>query len=470
MFKKYNLVIVLLLFNMAFITMPVSAAIPVNYESSIQVRNLTSTAGIISLNFYGLDGGLIAVVDDSIGPDETKSYYQSTMPIDAGFNGSVVIASSVPLAAESNLVGLDASNKPISYAAYSGFSSGANSAYLPRLFKNNWGYNTFYYVQNIGSAVTNVQIEYSDGTINSITGLQPNQSHIIRQSDEAHTPKVFSAILTSDASPIAVTVVEEGKTLASYNGVSSGSTNPVMPMVNQNNYGTFTGIQIQNVGDIDSIITVSYLPGPGWPGTPCHETRTIPAGGLSTFSQYVFYETKSEADDPNFDTDCIMGETFVGSGKVTINSTNTPLVAIVGQLMIAANKAGTYVGFDPANGQQRIIYPLIMDRNYGHFSSWSIMNVGSTAIPAGSLVCHVTGTSLDGNIDINISNVTDIPVDGTWTYNHLNVFGDRFVGGASCTGPEGAKLIGSWNELGIGSRWDGIDAMLVAEGYTVTVR
>lgn len=469
MFKKIKIVLVFLVISTVFITIPVSAAVPVSYESSIQVRNLTGTAGTISLNFYSLDGVLIAAVDDSIGSDETKSYYQSTMPVAAGFTGSVVIVSSVPLAAESNLVGLDTLNKPISYAAYSGFSSGETSAYLPRLFKNNYGYNTFYYVQNTGSAITNVSIQYSDGTTNSISNLQPNQSHVIKQSDETHTPKVFSAILTADNSPIVVTVVEEGKTLASYNGVSSGSTSPVMSLVNQNNYGTFTGIQIQNIGAVDSVVTVSYLPGPDWPGTPCHETRTIPAGGLNTFSQYVFYESKSEADDPNFNTDCIMGETFVGSGKVTSNSTNMPLVAIVGQLMTAANKAGTYVAFDPANGQQGIIYPLIMDRNYGHFSSWSILNVGSVVIPAGSLDCHVTGTSLDGNIDTHVSNANEIPVDGTWTFNHLNVFGDRFVGGATCTGPAGAKLIGSWNELGIGNRWDGIDAMLVAEGYTVSV-
>jgi len=465
MFKKILSIVFVLTLAFGVLSIPVQAAVPVSYESSIQLRNLTDSEGTITLTFYNLSGMEVASVPDTIGPNETKSYYQSSMPVDAGFNGSVVIASSVEVAAESNLVGLNSSNQPISYAAYGGFSEGTIEVYLPTLFKNNYGYNTFYYVQNVGSVATDVSIVYSDGVTNSITDLQPSVSYIIRQLDEAHTPKVFSATLTSTDSPIAVTVVEEGNTLFSYNGFGSGSTNPIMPLINQNNYGYFTGVQIQNTGATESIVTVTYTP--SMAGSACFETRTIPAGGSKTFSQYVFYQTQPETD-PNFDTDCVMYQTFIGSGKVTANSATVPLVAVVNQLQIADNKGGAYAAFDPASGQQKIIYPLIMDRNYGYFTSWSIVNVGGAAIPAGELICNVTGTDKLGNtVDIDLENTSEIPVDGSWTLNHLNIIADGFVGGATCLGPNGSQFIGTSNQLGTGARWKGKDTLLVSEGFVV---
>ncbi len=465
MFKK--LLIALFLFIVVFgvAATPAEAAVPTEYESSIQVRNLTGTAGEISLTFYDLTGDVVGTpFNDPIDANETKSYYQSTMPVDAGFNGSVIISSSVQVAAMSNLVGLNASSSPISYAAFGGFSSGSTDVYLPTLFKDNYGYNTFYYVQNTGSVDATVDISYSDGTTNSITGLKPGQSKVINQSDETHSIKVFSGTLTASTSEIVVTVVEEGNTLFSYDGFDGGSMNPIMPLINQNNYGYFTGVQIQNTGDSDTVVTVDYEP--SMAGTACTETRTVPAYGSKTFSQFVFYQSQTESD-PEFETTCVMGETFIGSAKVTGNTANMPLVSVVNQLQIEDNKGGAYGAFNPADGQEKIIYPLIMDRNYGYFTSWSIVNVGVDTIAIGDLSCHVTGTAKSGAIDIYLDNTQAIPADGSWTLNHLDIIADGFVGGATCVGPTGAKLIGTSNQLGIGTDWTGIDTLLVSEGFVV---
>jgi len=136
MFKKFLAVLFVLALTFGIVATPAHAAVPVTYESSIQVRNLTNTAGTITLTFYNLSGTIVGTpLTDSIAANETKSYYRSTMPVDAGFNGSVVISSDVEIAAMSNLVGLNAATTPISYAAYSGFTGGATSAYLPTLSK-----------------------------------------------------------------------------------------------------------------------------------------------------------------------------------------------------------------------------------------------------------------------------------------------------------------------------------------------
>lgn len=463
MFKKYFAVLMVLTLALGFLATPAHAAVPVSYESSIQVRNLTATAGTITLTFYDLTGVIVGTpLTDTIAANETKSYYRSTMPVDLGFNGSVVISADVQIAAMSNLVGLDASASPISYAAYSGFDSGAGTAYLPTLFKDNYGYNTFFYVQNTGAASTAVSIAYSDGTSASIAAIAPGQSVIVNQKTETHTPKVFSATLTSTAADIAVTVVEEGPTLFSYTGFGAGSVAPLMPLINQNNYGYFTGVQVMNTGTASSVVTVSYTPSLG--GTACYETRTLAAGTSKTFSQFVFYQSQSESGDPAFATNCVMGQTFIGSAKVTANTGSAPLVAVVNQLQPTQIKGGAYVSFDPASGGATIVYPLIMDRNYGYFTSHSIVNVGTTSIPAGGLSCLFTGTDKTGPVSKTIANEAAIAADASWTLNHQNLLGDGFVGGATCAGPAGALLVGTSNQLGATV---GVDTLLVSEGFIV---
>jgi hypothetical protein len=463
MFKKFLAVMFVLTLALGAVATPAKAAVPVNYESSIQVRNLTGTAGTITLTFYDLSGTVVGTpLTDAIAANETKSYYQSTMPVASGFNGSVVISSDVEIAAMSNLVGLSAAASPISYAAYSGFSGGASAAYLPTLFKDNYGYNTFFYVQNTGVADTAVTVNYSDGTTANIAAIAPGQSVIVNQKTETHTPKVFSATLTSTVAPIAVTVVEEGSTLFSYTGFGSGAATPMMPLINQNNYGYFTGVQIMNTGTASTAVTVSYTPSLG--GTACTETRTLPAGTSKTFSQFVFYQSQDESGDPAFATNCVMGQTFVGSAKVTANTAAAPLVAVVNQLQPTQVKGGAYVAFDPAEGGATIVYPLIMDRNWGYFTSHSIVNVGTTQIAAGALSCLFTGTDKTGPVSTTITNAAAIPVDASWTLNHQGLLGDGFVGGATCTGPVGALLVGTSNQLGASA---GVDTLLVSEGFIV---
>jgi len=331
--------------------------------------------------------------------------------------------------------------------------------------KGNYGYNTFLSVQNTGSAATNVTVTYSDGTTNSITNLKPGAAIKLDQSLETHSAAVFSAHLTSSGStPIVAVVIEVGPTtLFAYGGFGGGSANLIMPLVNENNYGYFTGIQIQNLGAAATDVTVSYTAGGGMPGTACQETRTVAAGKSVTFAQNVF--TPSTDPTTLISENCNAGETFVGSGMVTANTGGAPLVAVVNQLFSAGNKGAAYDAFAPSQGQQKVVFPLIMDRNYGYFTSWSIANVGSTPITSTDLVCTVTGKDKVGTtVTKTFSPSANLAPGANWTLNHVNQLGDGFVGGATCLGPTGAQLVGTVNQLlASGS----IDSFLVYEGISV---
>jgi hypothetical protein len=446
------------------IVIPVKAAAPVNYESSVQVRNLTDGAGSITLQFINPDGSQATPTQATfpILANETLNFYQSTMPIASGFKGSMVISSNVPIAGMSNLVGKDGTGKRISYAAFSAFDAGSTTVSLPSLYANNYGYNSFYSVQNIGPGVATVQVVYSDGVTGPTLTIPLNASASVDQATEGHPVKVLTAKLTSNQ-PIVVNVELAGNTLSSYNGFSHGSMNPVLPMVNENNYGIFTGVQLMNTGGTATTVTVSYFPSLG--GTACTETRSIAAGTSKTFAQYAFYNNEPVADS-SFVTNCAKGAYFVGSGVVTTNSANQPLVAVVNQLQIQDNKGGAYGAFDPAAGGSKVIYPLVMDRNYGIFTSWSIVNVSATPINAGLISCLVTGKDKVGNpISKTFTNPTNLTQYSGWTMNHLNELADGFVGGATCSSPGGSQLVGTANQLGIGALWAGIDYSLVYEAF-----
>jgi len=442
----------------------VSAETPTSYESGFQIRNLSSTdAASINIDFYDLSGVKVLGLTDSVAKNSTNTYFPLSDQLATGFKGSIIISSNQPVVSMSNLVGKNSSNSPISYSSYSAFLSGTSTVSVPLLMKNNYGYNTNLTVQNTGSSATDVSVQYSDGTTNTKTGLQPGASVTFDQATETHSKTVFSATINSTGGvPLAAVVIEVGPdTLFAYGGFGAGSTNPVMPLINENNYGYFTGVQIQNQGSQSTTVTVAFTPAPGLPGTACQEVRTIAANSSTIFAQNVF---TTSVDAATFvSTTCVRGQTFVGSGKVISNSTSQSLVTVVNQLNSGAKKGAAYMGFSPDAGKSKVVMPLIMDRNYGYFTSWSIVNVGALSIDAGDISCLVTGTDKSGAVVSKTILSPVLAAGGSWTLNHQNIISDGFVGGATCTGPVGSKLVSSVNQLANSA----IDSFLVYEGFSV---
>jgi len=462
--RKLFFVVISIALLIGFIYSPVAAAAPVSYESGILVTNLdTVNSGSIILTFYSPDGSTIATVDDTIEAGKTNEYYPLPSDVPSGFNGSVVISSSVPIASTSNLAGKDANQNRTHWASYSAFSVGSSQAYLPLLMKNNYGYYTMYYVQNTGSADVDVSIVYSDGQTVSITGLKPGSSKKIDQANETHAANTtFSAILTATGGEIAVAVVEYGNQLFAYSGFGTGSNTPMMPLVNSNNYGYWSSLLVQNVGSSDTTVTISYVPTKA--GTACTETQLIQAGKAVRFAENAFTYAKA-----GLDTTCVLGERFIGTGFVTNNTANQPLVVVVNQVNGSAseNKGAAYSAFNPDTGGEKVILPIIHDRNYGYWTSWTIVNVGTSTLAASSITCTVTGKDKYNNpVSVDFQNPSDLAPNSGWLEDNINKIADGFLGGAICQGPSGSKLVSTVNQLGQGSSWSGIDSLLVYEGIS----
>lgn len=405
-----------------------ASALKFTYNVGVQVQNLSASVATTSIAFYDATGGVAGTTNDTIPANGSKTYFP-LQNVSAGFNGSAIVSSDQVVAAVVNVLG----NNGVSAASYIGQAAGSTTVEIPLLMKNNSGYDTWFKVQNAGTQATNITVNYSDGTTATANNVAPSAAATFDQSTETHTPKVFAATVTSsNAQPLVATVIEENATtLFAYNGFSAGSLLPVAPLVNANNFGYITGIQIKNGGNASSDVTVSYTPAGAGNGTACTETQTIAAGQSATFALYSF----TLAAIPGMTSNCARGAKFVGSAQVTTNSGNVPLSAIVNQLNSAQNKGEAYAGFDPANLGTKVVMPLIMDRNFGYFTGFNVMNVGA----ATTVNCTFTNNARTLSVALGAGAVmNDV---------QLNQMANGYVGSATCTGGAGSKLAGVVNEV-----------------------
>lgn len=418
-------------------------AAALTYESCFQVQNLEAAQASITISYYQQGVATSTDVTDTIPASGSKTY----CPLNAvanGFNGSVVISSDKQIAAIANVTGQGWSGFDASYA---GFSAGATTVNVPLLMKGNYNFNTWFNVQNAGgTGPANVTVAYSDGTTATGT-IDPNQAKTFDQATESHSATVFAATVTSNQ-PIVVTVMEVGPTmLFAYNGFTTSVTNPMMPLVQANNYGYTTGIQIQNSGDAASDVVVTYTPSAA--GTQCTETHNIPAHASVTYALNAWSSTDPDAAHNT----CTNGQTFIGSAQVTSNSAGTGLAAIINQQNFGGNKGAAYGSFDSATAGTTVVLPLIMDRNYGYFTGFNIMNVGTGSVDVN---CTFTGSSYTAHATLTAgAAMTDVQV---------NKIADKYVGSATCVATgTGAKIVGVVNELlNAGST----DTFLVYEAFS----
>jgi hypothetical protein len=431
------ILVIAMLLGMIFLVGTASAG-NFTYTSGIQVQNLDNTQASVQLRFFNQDGSTENTVNDTIPANGSKTYFPLNQ-VSEGFNGSVVISSENRVAAVSNIHG----NNFSANASFIASSTGSPDVSIPLLMKGNSGFDTWFNVQNTASSGdASVTIDYSDGTSASAT-VKPGAAHTFDQSTENHSATVFSATVDS-SQPVAVTVIEEdARTMFAYNGFPAASTNPVMPLINENNSGYTTGVQIQNTGNQQTQVTVSYTPAGA--GQACTETQTIQANRSATFALRAF---TGSAQGEN----CAQAR-FVGSARVTANSNDMPLVAVVNQHVLGLN-GEAYGAFDPDAATSTVVLPLIMDRNSGYWTGFNVMNVGSQQT---TVSCDFTNTNVG------------VPPTQLGPGRALNALQDGriasgYIGSATCTASGGGKIIAVVNELGPSGS---LDQLLVYEGINV---
>lgn len=445
---------------------PVYAQAFTSYDSGVQVQNLQNTPGSVTLKSYTETGQETTVVAaDPISANGSNNYYGPTLPLGEGFKGAMVVSADVQVAAIANI------NTPgfAAAASYLAASEGTTTVQLPLLMQNNAGYNTWFAVQNTTNQDTTINIVYSSGlTLNNVE-LKANGVKTFSQkpgAGETHSKPVFSAIITSGQPIVAAVIEENDKQMLAYTGFTGGAKFPVFPLVNTNNIGLQTGIQILNFGDVATEVTVTYTPAPGANnGQACTETQTIPQKDSRTFALHVFAPGESNAWDQA--SNCVDGARFVGSGKVTVNSANTDLTAIVNQSSKSDSTtvmAGAYGAFNPDDATGKVVLPLMLKNRGAAYKFWTGFNIQNLSGTASTLTCTYTKF---GSMSADLVRTYDLPANGAANVlqNADPGLPEDYYGSATCTTNPNVPIVGVVNEL---SQTDpNSERLLVYEGANV---
>lgn len=397
------------------------------YEIGFQLVNLESQPASVDLILYDTGGNRRATVTYAVDANDSLAIFPFENPI--GLDGAIEIESAQEIAAIFNMATPNLAMGG-SYVA----PKSSTEISLPLLFKSQ--FVSAFGIQNTNDEAATVSIAYSDGTSKNLT-LPAHTKRLVYQETEVHTSPTFAATITSDVPVSAAVVQHDGAVSFLYNGFTNASTSPVFPLVNQGNY--VTGIQLQNAGTVSTEVTVTYTPSAS--GTSCTETQTIAAGDSATFALLAFYDGSN--------SNCAGGVRFIGSAAVTGNSAEQPLVGIANQLLSGVN-GESYTSFRVEDATDSVVLPLIMDRNGGFFTGFSIANVGDSET---DINCTFT------NSEYTVSDT--VAAGGAVADIQLNEIREGYVGSAICNGDAGSKIVAVVNQLGNGA---GADQFFVYEG------
>jgi len=306
-------------------------------------------------------------------------------------------------------------------------------------------WSSAYQIQNLDSADATVQIDYyaqdSADTYSGSLIISGNGSKTIFPfttgvyGDGITGPGTFngSAVLSSDRAIAAILNTQTGSGSSSFygaatQGFSAGSTSINLPLIACSNGGFDTWFNIQNVGDTDASVTVTYVPGL-YGASGQTDSVTIGSMRAKTFDQRVGTTTGTKSCTELMGTD----DRFVGGATIT---SNQPVVASVMFLGTGSMKSVQgYNGFSA--GAEAINLPLIMANNSDYYTSIQIQNAGTA--DAVVVVDYSTGTY--GNLTDPGSESYTIAAGASQTIIHLgDVYSDidwtafgTYVGAATIT-------------------------------------
>ena len=271
------------------------------YQAAFYVQNLdTAQDANLTIEFYGSDGTHTCTYVDPtpITPDATRGYWMSSIQNtdgqceggtgfgENGWVGSAVITST----GSSQIVAIGRPHMEKEVAAYNGFTQGSTTNYLPMLFRNIWGYQAAFYIQNIsGNQLPGIQIDFynADGsytcTYNDTTPLANKATRgywlpSIECNDGGSFPAngwAGSAKIITSEEVIAVGRPHlSDKQVAAYNAFTAGETHAYVPFMFRNYNGNQTALYIQNLGAGDAETQITFYDEET--GQYCNMTLSIP--------------------------------------------------------------------------------------------------------------------------------------------------------------------------------------------------
>lgn len=387
--------IFILLFAMVLMVSVASAQSGVpgsGWWSGEQVQNVSNSTANIVITAYDSQSSAEYSESKSIGAGGAYTFTPigdfATMP--AGFQGSAVVSSDQPIKAIVNVTNQPAGGLGVTGGKAAGQYQGTDGAdvastlYFPLAKGDHFGKTTSFYVQNAGSSdatsvVATFTMRNGDSHVVNLPTIGANKMVVFSVSDaSSYAPttnngRVGSLVISGDQ-PLAGVVMEHDTSasvatvLNSTRGFTSADfdTKAYAPVVKNNRFGRFTGLQVQNTSGGPINITVAYKGGGGCVGATISDDT---ASNVADGEAHTFVHLGSGTNLPD---NC--------TGSAIISATGS-FVAIVNEQQTSGSPiAGiTYSAISDGAATTKVSVPLYKDARFGATTGLQIQNVGSTS-------------------------------------------------------------------------------------------
>jgi hypothetical protein len=439
-----------------------TTAAPGTWGSAILIQNIGTGSAQVEVKFYDAQG----VERKTYNPGTIDAGKSVTIVVfrDANFSDlagqySAVVSSTQPVVASVQTSSTSQTSGPWTAFAYEGVdtSDTANKLFFPGNYRNYFGFNSEIVIQNAGPDTT-LTAEFYDAagtkigqTINLGT-LGANRARTWAMSDAVFSALpsgntgLFGAVINSSAGPIAgianIWATAPTNKTASYNAFTTGSNTFYAPSLSRNYFGFISALTIQNVGDTDAAVTVTY--------------------SNNSTEQFTLKPNAARAVLQEIDNDLPAGNTN-GSFSATVTTVGGSIVGLVSYSRPANLNNGAALGDFasyncPPVAATSVNVPNVLSNYFGYFTNVTIQNAGNAT--ADITLTYENGLSWT---------VPNVPANGVANFLHLNPggainnpLGNRASVSATATSTEELVVVIQHNTA---SQVSGYDASKVPSDY-----
>ncbi|MCL4487655.1 MAG: hypothetical protein M1570_05940 [Chloroflexi bacterium] len=341
--------------------------------------------------------------------------------------------------------------------AYSAVTNPSTSVILPIIMSHLGVWNTAIYVQNAGSANTNVTVHYVGSGApadTTITNLPPNMTAVVDQASLSTTGFNGSAVV-SGAQNLAV-IVEEYKTtggvLVAYNGLASSDAGQTVYMPGYIATGVWaTDFTVVNTTGSLANVTVKFS---GFSG---QLNGSIPANGSA-------YINPRAGVIPSGWSGTSPTSGYYGAATVTSSQNVVVVYNISNSFGGPGNSAIGYTGFSSSKAALTKVVPLIENMySTGWVTTFSVQSVDGT--PANLTLTYSPAKGSCNGSCTKTYNMTSTDA-GAHTFNqasdgHISA---GFLGGVTITSNKNIVVIADQNNA-TASQYQGGDAAAGFAGF-----
>jgi hypothetical protein len=222
--------------------------------------------------------------------------------------------------------------------------------------------------------------------------------------------------------------------IGSYVGFEKGGPDVYFPLVMKNNNSQTSTFNVQNTGETDATVTISFIPEAGstYPAIssivaviPKYTAKTYNLGTLSQFNG---------------------ASKWVGSAVASVEDrTNDSVAGVVNNVKTSNTSAyelSTYNGFI-GTGSKEVVLPLVQENNSSNRTAISCQNVGG-----GAADIKVTYTPEAGSVAKPDETKTGVPKNGLAVFIQNYNGTEKFVGSATATSGENMFCVVSQQKFG----------------------